>query len=212
MRPRVLLADDHVLVIDGLRRILEPECEIVGAVEDGRALLKAAQELKPDIVLLDISMPLLTGVEAARRLRKSVPAAKLIFVTMHADPAYVTGAFRAGASGYVLKRCASMELLSAIQQVLKGRTYSTPLIRRDVLGDAPGSPLWPGDVSGELTERQREVVQLVAEGHPVKEIAAILNISAKTVAFHKSNVMRRLALRSTAELTKYALEHGLAGT
>ncbi|MGO9094029.1 MAG: response regulator [Bryobacteraceae bacterium] len=211
MRPRVLCADDHLLVIDGLRRILEPECEIVGAVEDGRALLKAAQELKPDIVLLDISMPLLNGVEAARRLRKSAPAAKLIFVTMHADPIYVTGAFRAGASGYVLKRCASMELVSAIRQVLKGRTYITPLIGRDVLGDAPGSPLWPGEVSGELTERQREVVQLVAEGHAVKEIAAILNISGKTVAFHKSNVMRRLGLRSTAQLTKYALEHGLAG-
>jgi DNA-binding NarL/FixJ family response regulator len=211
MRPRVLCADDHLLVIDGLRRILEPECEIVGAVEDGRALLKAAQELKPDIVLLDISMPLLNGVEAARRLRKSVPAAKLIFVTMHADPTYVTGAFRAGASGYVLKRCASMELVSAIQQVLKGRTYLTPLIGKDLLGDTPGLPLRPDEVSGELTERQREVVQLVAEGHAVKEIAAILNVSGKTVAFHKSNVMRRLGLRSTAQLTKYALEHGLAG-
>lgn len=210
MRPRVLLADDHMLVIDGLRRILEPECEVVGAVEDGRSLLKAAEQLKPDIVLLDISMPLLNGVEAARRLRKTVPAAKLIFVTMHADATYVTGAFRAGASGYVLKRCASMELVSAIQEVLKGRTYITPLIRRDVLDDAPGSPV--GEISGELTERQREVVQLVAEGHPLKEIASILHISRKTVAFHKSNVMRRLGVRSTAELTKYALEHGIAGT
>jgi DNA-binding NarL/FixJ family response regulator len=211
-RPRVLLADDHMLVIDGLRRILEPECEVVGAVDDGRSLLKAAERLRPDIVLLDISMPLLNGVEAARRLRKTVPAAKLIFVTMHADATYVAGAFRAGASGYVLKRCASMELVSAINEVLKGRTYITPLIRRDVLGDAPITPLWPGEVSGELTERQREVVQLVAEGHPVKEIAAILNISRKTVAFHKSNVMRRLGIHSTAELTKYALEHGIVGT
>lgn len=210
MRPRVLLADDHMLVIDGLRRILEPECEVVGAVEDGRSLLKAAEQLKPDIVLLDISMPLLNGVEAARRLRKTVPAAKLIFVTMHADATYVTGAFRAGASGYVLKRCASMELVSAIREVLKGRTYITPLIRKDFSGTAPGSPV--GEVSGELTERQREVVQLVAEGHAVKEIAAILKISRKTVAFHKSNVMRRLGLHSTAELTKYALEHGIAGT
>ncbi|HXN46418.1 MAG TPA: response regulator transcription factor [Bryobacteraceae bacterium] len=211
-RPRVLLADDHMLVIDGLRRILEPECEVVGAVEDGRSLLEAAERLKPDIILLDISMPLLNGVEAARKLRQTVPAAKLIFVTMHADATYVTGAFRAGASGYVLKRCASMELVSAIQEVLKGHTYITPLVRKDILGDAPGSPLWPGEASGELTERQREIVQLVAEGHPVKEIARILNISAKTVAFHKSNVMRRLGLRSTAELTKYALEHGLVGT
>jgi DNA-binding NarL/FixJ family response regulator len=211
-RPRVLLADDHMLVIDGLRRILEPECEVVGVVEDGRSLLEAAVRLKPDIILLDISMPLLNGVEAARKLRKTVPDSKLIFVTMHADATYVTGAFRAGASGYVLKRCASMELVSAIQEVLKGRTYITPLVKKDILGDTPGSPLWPGEASGELTERQREIVQLVAEGHPVKEIARILHISAKTVAFHKSNVMRRLGLRSTAELTKYALEHGLAGT
>jgi len=211
-RPRVLLADDHMLVIDGLRRILEPECEVVGAVEDGRALLLEAERLQPDIVLLDISMPLLNGVEAARKLRKTVPAAKLIFVTMHADATYVNGAFRAGASGYVLKRCASMELVSAIQEVLKGHTYITPLVRRDILGDAPCSPLWPGEASGELTERQREIVQLVAEGHPVKDIARILNISAKTVAFHKANVMQRLGLHSTAELTKYALEHGLAGT
>ena len=211
-RPRVLLADDHMLVIDGLRRILEPECEVVGVVEDGRSLLAAAERLQPDIILLDISMPLLNGVEAARKLRKTVPAAKLIFVTMHADATYVNGAFRAGASGYVLKRCASMELVSAIQEVLKGHTYITPLVRRDIRGDAPCSPLWPGEASGELTERQREIVQLVAEGHPVKDIARILNISAKTVAFHKANVMQRLGLHSTAELTKYALEHGLAGT
>jgi DNA-binding NarL/FixJ family response regulator len=210
MRPRVLLADDHMLVIEGLRRILEGECEVVGAVEDGRSLLKAAEKLKPDIVLLDISIPLLNGVEAARRLRKTVPAAKLIFVTMHADATYVTGAFRAGASGYVLKRCASMELVSAIREVLKGHTYITPLVRRDISGAALGSPV--GEVSGDLTERQREVVQLVAEGHSVKEIAAILSISFKTVAFHKSNVMRRLGMRSTAELTKYALDHGIVGT
>ena len=211
-RPRVLIADDHTLVTDGLRRILEPECEVVGAVEDGRSLLVAAEELKPDIILLDISMPLLNGVDAARRLHDIVPSAKVIFVTMHADATYVTGAFRAGASGYVLKRCASMELLNAVHEVLKGRTYVTPLIRKDILDQLPGWPLGSGETSGELTDRQREVVQLVAEGHSVKEIAAILNISRKTVAFHKSNVMRRLGIRSTAELTKYALEHGISGS
>ena len=211
-RPRVLIADDHTLVTDGLRRILEPECEVVGAVEDGRSLLVAAEELKPDIILLDISMPLLNGVDAARRLHDIVPSAKVIFVTMHADATYVTGAFRAGASGYVLKRCASMELLNAVHEILRGRTYVTPLIRKDILGQLPGWPLGSGETSGELTDRQREVVQLVAEGHPVKEIAAILNISQKTVAFHKSNVMRRLGIRSTAELTKYALEHGISGS
>ena len=211
-RPRVLIADDHTLVTDGLRRILEPECEVVGAVEDGRSLLVAAEKLKPDIILLDISMPQLNGVDAARRLHDIVPSAKVIFVTMHADATYVAGAFRAGASGYVLKRCASMELLNAVHEVLKGRTYVTPLIRKDILGQLPGWPLGSGETSGELTDRQREVVQLVAEGHPVKEIAAILNISQKTVAFHKSNVMRRLGIRSTAELTKYALEHGISGS
>ena len=211
-RPRVLLADDHTLVLEGLRKILEPECDVVGSVEDGRSLLAAAEQLKPDIILLDVSMPLLNGVEAARMLRNAVPGAKVIFVTMHADATYVAGAFRAGASGYVLKRCASLELLNAIHQVLSGRSYITPLIRNDILHDLPGWPLGSGEASGELTVRQREVVQLVAEGRPVKEIAAILNISSKTVAFHKANVMRRLGIRSTAELTKYALEHGLSGS
>jgi len=211
-RPRVLLADDHTLVLEGLRKILEPECDVVGSVEDGRSLLAAAEQLKPDIILLDVSMPLLNGVEAARMLRNAVPGAKVIFVTMHADATYVAGAFRAGASGYVLKRCASLELLNAIHQVLSGRSYITPLIRNDILHDLPGWPLGSGEASGELTVRQREVVQLVAEGRPVKEIAAILNISSKTVAFHKANVMRKLGIRSTAELTKYALEHGISGS
>jgi DNA-binding NarL/FixJ family response regulator len=209
--PRVLIADDHTLVVDGLRKILESECDVVGAVEDGRALLVAAEQLKPDIILLDISMPLLNGVEAARRLRTAVPGARLIFVTMHADATYVAGAFRAGASGYVLKRCASLELRDAIHQVLSGRTYVTPLIRRDIL-DEPSSPYGLEGESGELTVRQREVVQLVAEGHTVKEIAALLKISSKTVAFHKANVMRRLGIHSTAELTRYALEHGITGS
>ena len=211
-RPRVLLADDHTLVVDGLRKTLEPECEVVGAVEDGWSLLAAAEKLVPDIILLDISMPLLNGVDAARRLRDTVPSAKVIFVTMHADATYVAGAFRAGASGYVLKRCASMELLTAIREVLKDRAYVTPLIRKDIVGELPGWPLGSGDASGELTDRQREVVQLVAEGHPIKEIAVILKISRKTVAFHKANVMRRLGIRSTAELTKYALDHGITGS
>jgi DNA-binding NarL/FixJ family response regulator len=210
-RPRILIADDHTLVLDGLRKILDPECEVVGAVEDGRSLLAAAERLKPDIILLDISMPLLNGVEAARRLRAAAPDTKIIFVTMHADATYVAGAFRAGASGYVLKRCASLELLKAINQVLAGRAYVTPLIRKNVPDKSPVWPLESGEDSGELTVRQREVLQLVAEGHPMKEIAAILGVSVKTVAFHKTNVMRRLGIRSTAELTKYALEHGISG-
>lgn len=211
-RPRVLIADDHTLVVEGLRKILEPECQVVGAVEDGRSLLLAAEKMKPDIILLDISMPLLNGVEAARRIRAALPGARMIFVTMHADATYVAGAFRAGASGYVLKRCASLELLKAIRHVLAGHPYVTPLIKNDIPLESPGWPVEAGRQSGELTDRQREVVQLVAEGRPVKEIATILNISSKTVAFHKTNVMRRLGIRSTAELTRYALEHGISGS
>ncbi len=141
-RPRVLLADDHTLVVDGLRRILEPECEVVGAVEDGRSLLAAAEQLKPDIILLDISMPLLNGVEAARRLRAAAPDAKMIFVTMHADATYVTGAFRAGASGYVLKRCASMELLNAVRRVLQRANIHHALDRERRLGRIAGVAAW----------------------------------------------------------------------
>jgi DNA-binding NarL/FixJ family response regulator len=208
-RPRIVIADDHVLLADGLCRVVERECDVVATTDNGRELLNVAAQFRPDIILLDISMPLLNGLEAARALRTIVPAARLIFVTMHADATYVAGAFRAGASGYVLKRCASAELLTAIRDVLLGRTYITPIIQREIAESRPGSPLWSGEASGELTGRQREVVQLVAEGHAVKQIAAILGVSGKTVAFHKSNVMRRLGIHSTAELTKYAIDHGI---
>jgi DNA-binding NarL/FixJ family response regulator len=199
-RPRVILADDHMLVLDGLRKLLDSECEVVGAVQDGRALLAAAEKLRPDVILLDIAMPLLNGVEAARHLRRTVPDAKLVFVTMHADGAYVSGALRAGASGYVLKQSAASELLTAIREVVKGRTYVAPLARKYL-----SQPLPPSD----LTEREREVLQLVAEGRTIKEIGTLLNISAKTATFHKSNIMRKLGIRGTAKLTKYALAHGI---
>ena len=208
-RPRVLLADDHTLVLDGFRKLLEDRCEVVGAAEDGRTLLRMAQELQPDIVTLDISMPQLNGVDAARKLKKILPLTKLIFVTMHADPAYVNEAFKAGASGYLLKRSAGSELLQAIQSVMDGQCYVTPLVAKGLVksvitGDNP-------TVSKDepLTVRQREVLQLVAEGMTVKEIASTLNISPKTVEFHKSHIMTQLDLHTTAELTKYALVHGL---
>jgi len=208
-RPRLLLADDHTLVLEGFRKLLESEFELVGAVEDGRALVAAAQKLRPDVILLDISMPLLNGIEAARQLKKLVPDTKLVFLTMHADPAYVTEAFRVGASGYLLKRSAASELVSAIQEVLKGRSYVTPLATKDMLETFLGRALAPGKLPSELTPRQREVLQLVAEGHSTKEIAAILNLSVKTVEFHKARLMRQLSLRGTAELTKYAVQHGI---
>jgi DNA-binding NarL/FixJ family response regulator len=209
-RPRVLLADDHTLILEGFQRMLESQCEVVGTAEDGRALLAAAQKLRPDVIVLDISMPLLNGIDAARQLKATLPEAKLIFLTMHADPAYVTEAFRAGASGYVLKRCSSSELTRAIQEVLKGRSYVTPLVTKDVLQSAlMPSPGPSKGFSSTLTPRQREVLQLVAEGHTLKEIASLLHVSVKTVEFHKARIMQHLGLRTTAELTKYAIGQGL---
>jgi DNA-binding NarL/FixJ family response regulator len=201
-RPRVLLADDHALVLAGFRKLLEPEFDIVGTVENGRALVDAAPELKPDVVLLDISMPLLNGIDAAARLRQILPGVRLIFITVHSDPDYVAEAFRVGASGYLLKRSAASELAAAIHQVLRGQLYLTPLV---------SSQPARGRAGLRLTPRQREVLQLVAEGHSTKEIAAGLKLSVKTVEFHKSALMQKLHLHTTAELTKYAIEHGLIG-
>jgi len=208
-RPRVLMADDHTLVLEGFRKLLEEHCDLVGMVEDGRALLEAAPRLRPDIVLLDISMPLLNGIDAARRLRKLLPEVKVIFVTMHADPAYVSEAFKAGAAGYLLKRSAGSELARAIEAVSSGHFYVTPLVAKDLVR-ANIRPS-PDNLAKQaaLTSRQREVLQLVAEGCSLKEIAGILGISPKTVEFHKTQIMDILDLHTTAELTKYAIAHGL---
>ena len=209
MRPRLLIADDHTLLLDGFRLMLEPEFEIVGAVEDGRALLSAAVELKPDLILLDISMPLLNGIDAASQLRKLVPTAKLIFVTMHADPDFVMEAFRAGAAGYLLKSSAAAELVNAIREVVKGHHYMSPLVARETMDLLLSSSKQPGRLSDRLTHRQREILQLVAEGRSRKEIASMLNITVKTVEFHKSALMRDLDLHNVADLTRYSIEHGL---
>lgn len=208
-KARILLADDHTLVVEGFRKLLEPEFELVGTVEDGRALLEAAPKLQPDVILLDISMPLLNGIDAARRLKKMMPDVKLIFVTMHADPAYVTEAFRVGATGYVLKRSAAADLLQAVRAVLNGHYYVAPLITKDVLHSLLASPAERQPGPEPLSPRQREVLQLVAEGHSLKEIADILKISVKTVEYHKAQIMEQLDLHTTAELTKYAIAHGL---
>jgi DNA-binding NarL/FixJ family response regulator len=211
MRPRVLMADDHSLVLAGLRKLVEADCEVIGAVEDGRALVEEAEKLQPDIILLDISMPLLNGLDAARQLRKSAPESKLIFLTMHANPTYATEAFKAGASGYLIKRSAASELKQAMQAVMRGQHYMTPLITKDVLT----ATLYPPDGAARkrppatLTPRQREVLQLIAEGKGTKQIASLLNISTKTVEFHKLRIMDELDLHSTAELTKYAIAEGL---
>ncbi|MDQ6705859.1 MAG: response regulator transcription factor [Acidobacteriota bacterium] len=201
-RARVLMGDDHTLVLAGFRKLLEPEFDLVGVVEDGRKLVEMAQSLRPDVILTDISMPLLNGFDAARQIRKLAPESKIVFVTMHADPDYIAEALRLGALGYLLKRSAASELAFAIHEVLAGRTYVTPLVPKQVgaEGEETRSPV-------ELSPRQREVLQLVAEGHANKEIARILKLSMKTVEFHKSNLSRKLNLHSTADLTKYAIQH-----
>lgn len=211
-KPRVLLADDHLLVLEGFRRILEGQYELVGAVEDGRALLDAAEKLQPDIVILDVSMPLLNGIDAAAQLKKICPSTKIIIVTMHADREYIRSAFEAGASAYVLKRSAVDELDQAIRAAIAGHSYITPLITKDMLSVFLSTT---PDTSGEtqrLTTRQREVLQLLAEGRTAKEIANILNISSRTVEFHKSQILTQLKLQTTADLIKYALTHGIVQT
>lgn len=181
-KPRVLLADDHSLVLEGFRRILADQCDLVGMVEDGRALLEAAQRTHPDIVILDISMPLLNDVDAATQLKKIQPSTKIIFVTMHADTDYVRSAFEAGAAGYVLKRSAVNELEQAIRAVWAGHTYITPLIAKDLIDVLLSAGAGQPSQRKSLTFRQREVLQLLAEGRTVKEITARLNISTRSTA------------------------------
>ena len=208
-RPRIVLADDHTLVLEGLCKILEDECDVVGTAEDGRILLNMVQEHNPDVVVLDISMPELNGLDAARQLHKLLPACKIIFLTMHADTTYAREAFQIGASGYLLKRSAATELILAIHAVLKDQFYVTPAIAKEVLLPICGPLERAPEDKTPLTPRQREVLQLVAEGKAVKDIANILNVSIKTVEFHKTKIMRELNLHSTVELTKYAVAHGL---
>ena len=209
-KPRVMLADDHALIIEGFRRILEDHYELVGTATDGRTLVESAKALDPDIIILDVSMPLLNGIDAAAHLKKCCPRAKLIFVTMHADTEYVRSAFEAGASAYVLKRSAVDELEQAIRAVLAGHSYITPLITKDLLDVFLSAQTErPGGAAG-LTTRQREVLQLLAEGRTAKDIASLLKISPRTVEFHKGQIMEHLKLQSTADLIRYALTHGIA--
>ncbi len=209
-RPRVLLADDHKMVVEGLRGLLEPEFEVVGTVEDGRALVAAAKDLRPDVIVADISMPLLNGIEAADQLKKIDTQVKIVFLTMHPDVTYARRAFEVGASGYVVKHSAPSELVTAIREALKGRTYVTSMIAGELMTSFIGSSGHRDDTFGKLTPRQREVLQLVAEGHSAKEIASILNVSPRTVEFHKYRMMEDLGLRTSAELVQFAIKHGLA--
>jgi DNA-binding NarL/FixJ family response regulator len=205
---RVIIAEDHTLMAQGLRKLLECEFESVTIVGNGRELIDSVAVSNPDVALVDIVMPLVNSIEATRRLRKTSPATKVVIVTAHADPQYVVEAFRAGASGFVLKSCAVSELVVAIRAVLSGQTYITPLLAHRAVATAAQESA-PGPV---LTSRQREVLQLVAEGCTAKEIANVLKLSVKTAVFHKMAIMEKLGLRTTAELTRYAMEHGIATT
>jgi len=208
-RPRVLLADDHRMMAEGLRALLEPEFELVGIVGDGRELVDAARKLRPDVIIADVTMPVLNGIEAAAHLRRAEVTAKVIFLTMHRDVAYARRALAAGASGFVLKHSAPGELVIAIREALDGKTYVTPAIAGDLLrsyfADGPRRP----DGARPLTPRQREVLQLVAEGRSAKEVAALLHVSVRTAEFHRGRVLRALGLRTTAELVQYAIRNGI---
>lgn len=211
MGKRILLADDHSLMLEGLTRLLANDFEVVGTATDGRMLLAEAGRLHPDVVLLDVGMPEMNGIEAARRLGKTHPEIKIVFISQQLDPAYLHAAFNAGAMGYVAKQSAATELVRAIRLALKNRYYVTPLAVRDKFlrpGADPSSN--PAAMFGaELTPRQREVLQLVAEGKSSKEISVALKISTKTVEFHRNCLMDELGLHTTAELTRYALARGI---
>ena len=204
-RPRVLLADDHHLLLGALEKLLAAECEIVGTASDGRTLVAEAVRLKPDVVILDIAMPLLNGLDAGRQIKQLSPSVKLVFVTMNEDSDLAAEAFRAGASGYLLKRSAASELLLAVREVMNGRSYVTPLVTAGLVGsfiDATSRK-----PAHELTPRQREVLQLLAEGHSMKQVAAVLNVTPRTVTFHKYRMMEQLDIRSNAELIQFAMTH-----
>ena len=199
-RPRIVIADDHTLIADAFHKLLENEFEVVAKVHDGHSLIEAARKLHPEVILVDIGMPLLNGLEAAQRIKRTLPDIKIIFVTINRDPDVVAEAFRGGASGYLPKTAAASELLFAIHKALKGECYVSPPLKPL----APDSRAIP---ETQLTERQVEVLQLLAEGRSMREAALVLNLTARTVAFHKYRIMENLNLRNDAEVVQYALRH-----
>jgi DNA-binding NarL/FixJ family response regulator len=208
-RPRVLLCDDHLLVAEALKSLLTPEFDLVGVVEDGRALVEAAGRLRPDVIVADVTMPQLNGIDALVQLRQGGDRVPVVFLTMHRDVTFARRALEAGASGFVLKHSAPAELVSAIRAALEGRTYLTPQLAGEVLASIKQEPQEVSDPTVSLTPRQREVLQLLAEGRSAKEIASSLSISARTVEFHKYQMMETLGLHTNAELIHFAIKHGL---
>lgn len=208
---RVLLADDHSLILKGIRGLLETRYDIVGAAENGQTLVAEAIRLQPDIIVLDVSMPILNGIDAARAIKRTLPSAKLIFLTMHSNAVYLRKALEAGASGYVLKSGAAEELLAAIDESRKGNTYISSSFDPHVVENVRHTSGQPSRAPSDLTDRQRQILQLVAEGRQSKEIAEILHVSIKTVEFHRSRLIAKLGAHSVAELTRFAMEEGLIG-
>jgi len=209
LRPRLLLADDHRMVAEGLKSLLSSEFELLDVVEDGRALVAAAKRLRPDVIVADITMPHLNGIDALRQLKKDDPSVKVVFLTMHQEVAYARRALEAGASGFVLKHSAPAELITAIRAALSGKTYITPALAGEVFHALQHEPQKTEDPAAKLTPRQREILQLLAEGRSAKEIASTLAISSRTVEFHKYQMMETLGLHHSAELVHFAIKHGI---
>jgi len=211
LRPRLLLADDHRMVAEGLKSLLSSEFELLDVVEDGRALVEAAKRQRPEVIIADITMPHLNGFEALAQLRKDNPNVKVVFLTMHQEVAYARRALEAGAAGYVLKHSAPAELVTAIRAALSGKTYVSPTLAGDVVQAIRQQPGRGEDPTAKLTPRQREILQLLAEGRSAKEVADTLGISSRTVEFHKYQMMEALGLHHSAELVHFAIKHGVVG-
>ena len=206
-RPRILIADDHNLVAELCKKLLEPEFEVVGVVDNGRTLVQAAAELKPEVIVVDIAMPILNGLDAGQRVKESSPAVKLVYLTMNSDPELAAEAFRRGAAAYLLKTCAASELVIAGRNVVRGKTYLSTTLTKNTVSNLGRQHRKLVDENARLTERQREVLQLLAEGKVMKEVGGILNMTTRTVAFHKYRIMEVLGAKSSAELVRYAVRN-----
>jgi DNA-binding NarL/FixJ family response regulator len=208
-KPRIIIADDHVLIVEAFKNLLEPEFDVVESVADGRRLLEVAQQLKPDVVLLDIGLPLLNGAEAGRRLHEMLPRCKIVVITMYDDVSLSADALQNWAAGYLLKTSAASELLKAVREVLKGNRFVTEEVKRRLSDEFIRNPQGPREKT--LTARQREVLRVLAEGHTMKEAAELLQVTPRTVAFHKYRIMEEFGLKSNSELVKFALREKIIG-
>ncbi|HEY1213311.1 MAG TPA: response regulator transcription factor [Bryobacteraceae bacterium] len=209
MKARILLADDHSLVLDGIRRLLENQHHVIGSAVDGQSLVREALRLRPEMVILDVTMPVLNGIDAAREIRKALPKTKLVFISMHSNPVYVRKAIEAGGVAYVLKSGASEELLNAIRIARNGGRYFSPALDQSIVTEVTERPDQASQTVLELTGRQRQILQLIVEGKQNKEIADALYISVRTVEFHRARLMSRLGARSVADLTRFAVQEGI---